>query len=68
VLFLDYLEAERVIMGAVAQAIAAATEEAHPRKIYDTLANIQYKRKELETRLRRQLAAIVDLSSFAGGD
>jgi hypothetical protein len=68
VLFLDYLEAERVIMGAVAQAIAAATEEAHPRKIYDTLANIQYERKELETRLRRQLAAIVDLSSFAGGD
>ena len=68
VLFLDYLEAERVIMGAVAQAIAAATEEAHPRKIYDTLANIEYERKELETRLRRKLAAIIDPSSAAGGD
>ena len=68
ILFLEYLEAERVIMRAISQAIAAASEEAHPRKIYDTLANMHYERQELETRLQRKLAAIVDLSGVAGGD
>ena len=67
-LFLDYLEAERVLVRAVAEAIAVARETEHPRRIYDALASIQYERRELETRLRRKLVAIVDPSSPTSGD